>query len=239
MLQSSVDRIKAEISTSQLKMSWSVITGNLESIVSFPDNYEWVGKSNINIDFQNRYGDKINYRITDLDFSEYYDEKSSGILQTLYLEQNRIKILYYLIHGAPVIFVKYELLQNTPLPPDSKFIPFYFNLNKMIKKIEVKTLNTANHGLSYIRTDTENTLIFYIESGIKIDIINSEVNELQTVFVEIKNDEVLNPSKTLIKLPTMYIGSIKNLSVDDIQAFHNKIIDSHDRYKKWVHEKNK
>ncbi len=236
MWKSTVDRIKAEIYTSQLKMSWSVITGNLESIVSLPENYEWVGKNEINIGFQNKYGEKINYEIADLDFSEYYDEKSSGILQTIYFGQNRFRTLYYTVQDTPVIFIKYEILINIPYPEDTKFIPFYFILNKAINKVN---LNKINHETSYIEADEENLLVFYMENGINIDISLNNINKLQTILIKTIDNEVLTKQKTIVKLPKMYIGSSKNFSVNDLQTWHYKNIDSHKKYEKWLHEKNK
>lgn len=236
MWKSIVDRIKAEIITSQLKISWSVITGNLESIISLPENYEWVGKSETNISFQNKQGEKINYEITDLDFSEYCDEKSSGILQTLYFGQNRFRILYFTIQDTPVIFVNYEILLNTPLSNATTFIPFYFNLNKTISKIE---LNISNHGISCIKADKGNLLVFYMENGIDISITQDTTKRIQTVLVKTLDNEVLTTPKSSIKLPKMYIGTLKNFSTSDIQTWHYKNLDALKKYEKWVYEKNK
>lgn len=236
MWKSTVDRIKAEICTSKIKMSWSVITGSLESIVSLPDNYEWLGKNEINIGFQNKWNEKTNCEITDLDFSEYYDEKSSGILQTLSFGQNRFRILYYAIQETPVIFIKYEILTNVFYPTDTQFIPFYFNLNKTIDKVD---LNKINHEISCIKADKENLLVFYMENGIDIDITQNNTKGWQTVLIKMLNNESFITPKSIIKLPKMYIGSLKNFSNNDLQTWHYKNIDALKKYEKWVYERNR
>jgi len=236
MYQSCVDKIKAEIITSQLKISWSVITGNLESIITLPENFEWVGKSSINICFQKQNNEKIPFEISDLDFSEYYDEKSFGILQTVYLNQNRLKILYYGLKEIPVIFIEFDLLINIKLPEYVNFIPFCFNINKKINSFEIKQIETNDKELSYIITDTGNGLLFYVERGGNIKKVFTNNNEIQNIYIEYSKNEYFN-SKSNIKLPKMYICPFNIALQNDVKTLHYKIIDAHSKYEKWAIEK--
>jgi len=234
MCSSCIDRIKAEIITSQLKISWYIVTGSLDSIISIPENFEWVGKSEINILFRNKNGEKINYEITDLEFSEYYDEKSFGILQKLYWKQNQLRMLYYALNNLPVIFIKGELLINNPLHKDIEFIPFCFNINKEIKNIEKKEIDINNKKLAYIQSNTGNALLFYNEWGINLNIIDKK--EIRTVYMGMQKNNSYN-CKSIIQLPQIYICPINNCNENEILTLHYKIIDTHKKYEKIMQEK--
>lgn len=236
MCLSCIDRIKAEIITSHIKISWYLITGSLASIISISENYEWVGKSEINILFQNKDGEKIDYEITDLEFSEYYDEKSFGIFQTLYFGQNQLRMLYYALNSCPAIFIKGELLINAPLPKDIEFIPFYFNINKEIKNIEKKEIGINNKELAYIQTDSGNGLLFYNEYGINLNIKHLDTTGIRTVYIRMQK-KISYDCKSIIKLPQMYICPINNCPENEILTLHYKIIDAHKKYEKMLQEK--
>ncbi|MGC8738665.1 MAG: hypothetical protein ACP5UA_08480 [Candidatus Hydrogenedens sp.] len=235
MFLSCVDRIKAEVITSKIKISWSVISGTLESIKSLPDNFEWVGKSEINISFLKENGEKINYEITDLDFSEDYDEKSYGILQILYFEQNRLKIRYYGLNNFPALFIKGEFLTNNPLSEDVELVPFYFNFNKEIKNIEIKEIGINNKELSYIQTDKRNTLLFYNEYGMDLDIRYLNTMGIHSLYMKIQKKDNCK-SKPIMKLPQIYICPLDCYDENEILTLHYKIIDTHKKYEKWVQE---
>lgn len=237
MYSSCVDRIKAEIITSHIKISWYVITGSINSIISIPENFEWVGKSETNILFRNKNGEKINCEITDLEFSEYYDEKSHGILQKLYWGQNQIRMLYYALNGFTVIFIKGELIINSLLHEDTKFVLFYFNINKEIKNIEKKEIGINNKELAYIQSDTGNGLLFYNEKGVNLNIEYLGTTGMRSVYVEMMESNSF-AYKPVIKLPQMYICPINNYSKNEILALHYKIIDAHKKYEKMIQEKN-
>ncbi len=235
MFTSSVDRIKARISTSHLSMTWSVITGNLESIISLPEKFEWIGKSDINISFLNEREEKLKSEILDLDFSEYYDEKTYGILQTLQTEHNRVRVLYYGLKDVPAIFIRHEILFNTPIKDNLHFVPFCFNSNKEIEPLKIRTNNKANKQIGYIISNSGNTLLFYFDGGIDISTYKTN-NEIQTVMIKtVKKDNASQVSN--IKLPLMYICSLNSPPEEDIPTIHYKILETHNKYEKWLNEK--
>ncbi|HOV32681.1 MAG TPA: hypothetical protein PLX23_04890 [Candidatus Hydrogenedens sp.] len=241
MNQSSVDRIKAEISTSEIKATWSVITGNLDSLVYLPENFEWIGKSEFNVHSYSRDKDNIYDEIIDLDFSEFSDEKSYGIQQIIYWTHSRLKLNYYALLGVPSIFLKGERLVNTSNTNDLKSTYFRINLDKKIDKVKFDLLSSQNNNeydLAYIETYTGIGLLFYAMNGIEMSIKDIESNGCLSINIGTHHEAKMG-SDNLLQLSRVYICPYKIVKVNDFLSLHSHLLDSLGKYEKWVKDKEK
>mgnify|MGYP000871790500 CR=1 FL=1 len=239
MNQSSVDRIKAEISTSEIKATWSVITGNLDSLVYLPENFEWIGKSEFNVHSYSRDKDNIYDEIIDLDFSEFSDEKSYGIQQIIYWTHSRLKLNYYALLGVPSIFLKGERLVNASNTNDFKSTYFRINLDKEIDKVKFDLLSSQNNNkydLAYIETYTGIGLLFYAMNGIEISVEDVENKGCLSISIGVQQ-ETKRESSNLLQLSRVYICPYKRGKVDDLLSLHSHLLDSLEKYEKWLKDK--
>ncbi len=241
MNQSSVDRIKAEISTPEIKAIWSVITGNLDSLVYLPDNFEWIGKSKFNVHSYSTNKNNIHDEITDLDFSEFSDEKSYGIQQIIYWIHSRLKLNYYALLGVPSIFLKGERLINTSNTNDLKSTYFHINLDKGIDRVKFDLLpsqNNSNYDLAYIETYTGIGLLFYAMNGIEMSIKDIENKGCLSIIIGAQY-ETKRGSDNILQLSRAYICPYKRGKVNNLLSLHSYLLDSLEKYEKWVKDKEK
>ncbi len=224
-----ISRSTAEITIDEIKMVFSNSTGFLDSIITVPFKFEWVGKSELSttVKIEN---DDLFKNIIDVHFIEVFDEDSTGILLTIIGENARLNVKFSIIADLPVIFIESKLLL-TEFPKGCTicYYPIQFNLNKIIQpsQINVKTFNNYH----YLGMENQFGLIFYVE-------IPSEINVYETKKVCIRSQLSLELSKPgEINLPFSYISSVSKEKLHLVDSLHPKIIQKYQNHLKKLKEK--
>lgn len=229
-----INRHNAQITTSLLRCTWSILTGALESLVFIPDNFEWIGKGDINVQFTfDTHSKEINL-LNDIEISEAYDELSSGIQITLYWDRYRIKSIYKSIAQSPALFNYTYILIQDDFISEYSYIPFRIHLNSMINTIK-KGVLLSNEEVAFIETDTGQGLLFYVKNGISIDV---SLSNRKLMIVEVgARGKLSGTEQQTITLPTSYILPYDKFETTNLELLHNQVISKLHRYETYLKQK--
>ncbi|MCX8064803.1 MAG: hypothetical protein N3G21_06480 [Candidatus Hydrogenedentes bacterium] len=224
-----ISRTRVEIATEEIKLILSPTTGFLESIISVPFNFDWIGKPSLPVQIKIDKRDAFQ-NITDIYFVEIYEEDSANILQTIVGKDGRLNIKFTIFSDLPVIIIDSELLVTENLMTNIAYYPLQFELNNNIQttKLELKTLIKKHHYASFAN---QLALCFFHDVESSIDIVNSK----RVVIIPKFTFSLENGRK--IKLPFSYISSPPIKESYSIDCLHSKVVNKYQSHLRRLKDK--